>query len=189
MAKIKSFAALNRKALGGKVTAPYNFIPMVKEPMYFDKDALIDHDVMDDELFSGYIDYEIQAKTDIFVGSGEKDYNGVQTFYKNPYGIFSIPGSTIRGLIRNNVQILGSCSVAEDIDDYNLMFREIASGKDRNRYAEILGVKQVNVSDEKSYKINIRKNVKAGYIENKDGKYRIYKTQVDKIRDSFGEMN
>ena len=52
-------------------------------------------------------------------------------FRKNENGKYCIPGSSVRGLIRNNVQILGFSSFEDDIDDYALMYRNVANGAEK----------------------------------------------------------
>ena len=68
----------------------------------------------------------------------------------------------MRGLIRNNVQILGLSSFFEDIDDYALMYRNVAGGAEKKRYNMILG------TDSRDDEMRgIAKNVKAGYLVQK----------------------
>jgi CRISPR-associated protein (TIGR03986 family) len=115
---------------------------------------------------------------------------GTGEFHRNAYGKYSIPGSTMRGLIRNNVQILGLCSMADDIDDYALMYRSVAGGADKKLYNTVLGSKQIRISDgNRQYGMGVLVNVRAGYIRNENGKYVIYQTKVDRIKKEMGRMN
>ena len=166
--------------------APYNFVPFCKTPFEIKPSEQVAHDLVDPERLSGEISIQITAKQDIFVSDGVKDN---ADFTKNQYGQYAIPGSTIRGLIRNNVQILGLSSLADDIADYKMMYREVAGGEDRidrKRYGDILGADQVTFQ---GHEISVLKNVKAGYIKRECGKYYICKTVLDKIDDGLGEIN
>lgn len=146
------------------VGAPYNFIPFTNHVFQYEEGRQTSHDEVSDELLSGEITYKITAETQIIVD------DGTGHFCKNADGQYAIPGSSIRGLIRNNVQILGLSSIREDIDSYALMYRNVASGpkKEKDRYADILGVDNNDVETR-----GIARNVKAGYLILKFGKYYI----------------
>lgn len=144
------------------VGSPYNFVSFTDIVYEYSKGRQINHNDVSEELLTGEIVYQITAQTPIIVD------DGTGHFCRTSRGQYAIPGSTIRGLIRNNVQILGLSSVHEEIDDYALMYRNVASGskKEKKRYAEILGVDN---SDKE--KRGIATNVKAGFITLKGGKY------------------
>ena len=76
------------------VGAPYNFIPFSEvKSVYADKPPA--HNSMESKLISGEIEYEMTAQTPIFTDDGKCH------FHKDANGQYSIPGSSIRGLIRN----------------------------------------------------------------------------------------
>ena len=167
----------------GYVGAPYNFVPFSSNVKSDDMSSLISHSDMREELFSGEIDYRIEAKTPVCIGDGSAGNH----FYKDAYSRFAIPGSSVRGLIRSHAQVLGLSGMADDIDDYSLMYREVAAGSDKKLYNDELGADTIQL-DGKS--LSILKNVKAGYVECvKKGKYRIYHTKPDVISDSLYDMN
>lgn len=167
------------------IGAPYNFVPFPSKVRPYDKDGLPTHDQVTgdaEELISGEITYSITAKTPIFVGSGKKD-NKTETFYKNAEGKYAIPGSSVRGMIRSNVQVLSHSSFSDDIDDYKLMYRNVTKNKAKDdQYATVLGADTKNG-------ISILKNVRAGYVKNENGKYRIYDTVLESIDENHGRMN
>ncbi|MCQ2517560.1 MAG: TIGR03986 family CRISPR-associated RAMP protein [Lachnospiraceae bacterium] len=163
-------------------TTPYNFIPFEKKTLAVEEEKMPVRGILNDELLSGEISYEMNAETPVFVNSGKKD----KSFYRNAYGIYAIPGSSIRGAVRANAQVLGVAGYDEDIDDYMLMYRNIANGAEKERYGDLLGSKQVPLNGKT---LSVLKNVKAGYISNEKGKYYIYGTKVDKINNTLGEMN
>ncbi|WP_283592006.1 TIGR03986 family CRISPR-associated RAMP protein [Clostridium butanoliproducens] len=179
--------------------APYNFIPFPKKifyrhtilPEYEDKKGkgitvLPMHNVFEKGLKTGYIDYSINVETPLFISDGEKESD----FFKIN-GKYTIPGSTVRGKVRSNVEIL-SCSYPEFIEDKKLWFREIFLSdvlKDMYRKA-VLPEKTGQISD----------NVKAGYLTRKGDKWFITPAkQVNnkffkeihesKLRDQYIDMN
>ncbi|MDE6435260.1 MAG: TIGR03986 family CRISPR-associated RAMP protein [Lachnospiraceae bacterium] len=166
------------------VGAPYNFVPFTSHVYEYPENKQLWHDDVSKELLTGEIEYEIIANTPIIIDDGKGN------FYKTAYGTYAIPGSTVRGLVRNNVQILGLSSFSNDIDNYALMYRNVASGSDKERYDVILGSDQIPIENgDKVQKIGVLKNVKAGYIVNENGTYKIYQTVVDSINKDYGQMN
>lgn len=160
--------------------APYNFVPITEEiyQRYEEEKKLPKHNEINSEYLSGELICSIRAITDIFVGSGKiKIENGEkkQEFYKGIDGNYAIPGSSLRGLVRNNMQVLGFGSIAGDVENYNIMYRTVAAAKSKLS---------------KSYSKIVPKNVKAGYIKKVNEEYRIYKTEDEHInKRTFGEYN
>lgn len=178
----KGFNGEKKEDKDSYVGAPYNFVPFYKNPVKVDEAQMAVHDRLQDDLLSGEIDYVLKAETPVFVDDGSKKHE----FVKNSRGEYAIPGSTIRGLIRNNAQILGFSNFGDDIDDDLLMFRHIAKGAERNYYRDVLGAGSITIGKNT---VSILKNVSAGYITKEGNEYVIYKTKVDKIGDDYEQMN
>lgn len=180
-----------RQNTGGSsyVGAPYNFVPFSKDVYHYPKGKQTKHNDMSEDLLSGEISYEMTAKTPIFVGDGRKDEKGTELFHKNERGSYAIPGSTVRGLIRNNVQILGLSEMGDDVDDYALMYRAVAGGMEKRRYGETLGTDQINVGVNKTVILNVLRNVKAGYIREEGGKYFIREAKEHAVGNGKYSMN
>lgn len=160
------------------VGAPYNFVSFSDYVHEYKPEQLVSHGEMTEGDLTGEITYKITAKTPIMVSQGVENKGKPEQFYRDLYGRFAIPGSTMRGLIRNNVQILGLCSMSDDIDDYALMYRNVAKGVEKKRYAEVLGAVPLKIGKNE---ISVLKNVKAGYMKEENGKYVIYPTCIDGI--------
>lgn len=149
----------------GYVGAPYNFIPLNKNvyEKYENLAELPSHSEINEKLYSGEIHYSIKPNTDIMVGGADGEH-----FYKDVNGNYAIPGSTIRGLTRSTVQILGFSSLGDDIEDYMLMHRNVAEKTEykllKKRYKEILGIK---IENKNGNTFSTCKNVKAGYLVKK----------------------
>lgn len=146
--------------------APYNFVAIGDKVIPCSKEEIPAHNSFqaaagkrsNEKLYSGEISYTVTAKTDIFVGG----QNG-KDFYRAISGRYAVPGSSIRGLIRGNMQILSLSSIADDVDDYKLMYRKVAETSPLGtHYKEVLGVGPVPTEGGNS--ISICKNVQAGYL-------------------------
>ena len=165
------------KTLENTVRAPYNFVPFTeRQPFmrYTDVSKLPAHDKLCAELLTGEIHLTLTAETPVFVSDGQENAD----FFRGANGNYMIPGSTIRGMVRENMQILGDGLVLkdEDLEDYQIYYREIA-GKGarkplRKYYQATLGVKPEKARSGKS--ISIPHNINAGYLVRENGLYRIY---------------
>lgn len=142
--------------------APYNFVPFAEHPLrrYDSPAELPSHSTWDPELLSGEIQLTITAKTPIYVGNGEK--NEKADFFRTADGKYTIPGSTLRGLVRENMQMLGIGLLRkdEDFQNYHILFRRMADmagsgGEDlKLRFQTILGIENNKPPQ----------NVKGGYL-------------------------
>lgn len=125
-----------------EATSTYNFVPFPSKwvSRYGSLNELPKHNQLEQHLLSGSISYSLQAMTPIIVGKGENKVKE-HTFFKNHYG-YAIPGSSIRGLIRRHVQILGMGNYRDDIQDKHYMYRGFASAYAplREQYNRHLGI-------------------------------------------------
>lgn len=159
------------------VHAPYNFVPFSEKLLirYESLDQLPRHDRIDPSLKSGEIQVELRAETPVFVSDGQQDPH----FFRGPDGTYQIPGSTVRGLVRENMQILGFGLVrpGEDLDDVQIYFREIAGAKHsitgplKGDYWKTLDIESGRTSAGKPF-TNPRK-VQGGYLYREKDKYYI----------------
>lgn len=134
--------------MAGKATAPYNFIPLPKTVLpasFFDKDSklaikdqFVSHVKAKGDL-SGVIELDIETRTPFFIGAGKQEQ-----FFSPTGGGPVIPGSTMRGMVKNILKIL-TCgairpSMRKDIEskeiegdgdffDHKLYFRGMAYAK------------------------------------------------------------
>ncbi|MCD8340865.1 MAG: TIGR03986 family CRISPR-associated RAMP protein [Clostridiales bacterium] len=163
-----------------KVHAPYNFVPFSNSILfpYKNAEALPSHGEWDATRKTGEIKIRMQAETPVFVSNGDKDN---PRFFRTPGGKLALPGSTIRGMVRENMQILsfGLVQKGEDVEDYQIFFRNVASASNsaggplKDYYQTLLGTGTQN-GNEKSY--TTPKNIQAGYLRKEGERYRIIKT-------------
>lgn len=149
--------------------APYNFVSYDHWVMEAGK-IPARNSIAHNGLYTGYIAYTMTAQTPILVDDGKDG------FYCNKDGRYAVPGSTMRGLIRNNLQILSFSDFKDDIDDYSLMYRAVAGGCLKDEYNRVLGSKPESVN---GHQITVLKNVRAGYIGCKGKEYFLYRNIGD----------
>ena len=151
--------------------APYNFVPFAEKPLrrYDSPDKLPAHGTWDPKLLSGEIRLTITAKTPIYIGNGGKGASA--DFFRSPNGSYAIPGSTLRGLVRENMQILGFGLLRrdEDYQNYRIFYRRMADKKGsigeplKKHYQAILDIQN-----------QPPKEVRGGFLYcDKNGKYYI----------------
>ncbi|MFD3157038.1 TIGR03986 family CRISPR-associated RAMP protein [Haloimpatiens sp. FM7330] len=183
--KDRSSSYLNKNSSEKYAKAPYNFIPFPEKIFYRhtllknceneDKgiDILPKHDEFKLGLKTGYIDYSVKVETPLFISDGNKDFFRVN-------GDYVIPGSTVRGKVRSNAEIL-SCSYPEFVEDKKLWFRG-AFSKDvlKKMYTDAV------LSGETG---NINEKVKAGYLCRKDNKWFVIPAKKDKNGKYFREIH
>lgn len=152
----------------GKATAPYNFIPLnhknefakFKKPNDFDNFNGI----------SGEINLTITTKTPFFIGDNEKksDEDYKEFFMVN--GKPQIPGSSLRGMIRNLVEIV-SYGKFENTNLTTFYYRNMAGKGESTLKAEYARIMSSKDKDGVP-----RPNAKFGYfVREGERKYAIYK--------------
>ncbi|MGI5864013.1 MAG: TIGR03986 family CRISPR-associated RAMP protein [Myxococcales bacterium] len=87
-----------------KITAPYNFVPLSEKVFFPQWSERASQDIPFEEGLCGTLELEIEALTPIFV-RGQNDRGEGLTFFKTPDNRFAIPGSSIRGALRNVIEI------------------------------------------------------------------------------------
>ena len=150
------------------IHAPYNFVPFSNKIIqrYESMEKLPSHGSVDPELKTGEIQVSIEAQTPIYIGDGSSEE--ISDFFRGADGEYQIPGSSVRGMLRETMQILGFGLVrpGEDVADYQIYFRDMATTSARAKYYKnVMGIKN---------KATIPPNVKQGYLCcDEDGKYYI----------------
>lgn len=111
-----------------EIHAPYHFVPMSKWVYMPENAHLVSHDVPFSDGMSGVIEYVLTNHTPLCVGS-EKDPNtGMLRFTRDPSGNPIIPGSSLKGMIRQVLSI-ASFGKFSQLDDQTFSFRDISSSK------------------------------------------------------------
>lgn len=139
----------DRKSTKG-ITLPYSFIPFAKKFHFpYTYECLPKHNDLNG--FSGSISYTMTPESDLFVETRV-----------NKDGQRFLSGSSLRGLVRSNVEIL-SASYPEFIDRTQMLYRDIASNKN-NRYLQILANKDQKLEE-------IEREIEVGYLQKQGNDY------------------
>lgn len=112
------------------IKAPFNFVPL-SDKVYFPEWAdQISQDIPFEDGVSGTIELKITAQTPIFVRNGHTKEDGEEknetykSFSKDPNGKYFIPGTSIKGCIRNALEIL-SFGKIDSIDNKRYSIRDL----------------------------------------------------------------
>ena len=157
------------------VHAPYNFVPFSNKVLiaYPSPEELPAHDAVLPELKSGEIHITLKSDTPVFVSDGSKTADGKQDlhFFRLPNGTLAIPGTTVRGMVRENMQILGFglARPGEDLEDQQIFFRDVASSSKsvsanaKAHYRAVLNTQTIRDPENGRSRV-FPANVKSGYL-------------------------
>ena len=112
------------------IHAPFNFVPLTYKVFFPDWADQISHDIPFEDGTSGVLRLKITAQTPVFVRNGHTkqdadDKNETYTsFSKSPDNKYFIPGSSLKGSIRNVFEIL-SFSKMSRIDKKRYSIRDL----------------------------------------------------------------
>ncbi len=172
--------------------APYNFVPLPEQARWLTKEECppVANRYADGRL-SGEIEIEMTALTDFYIRglTGWNEYLGAKPGEKvqnpEPYkiaGRLALPASSLRGMIRTLVEILGE-SPLDPVNDSQLFFRTVGSTSnpgDRNSF-------EPHAVAYKSRVDSLRDIVKAGYLYGNpdEGKWHIVPAETKEGRQFY----
>lgn len=113
------------------IKAPFNFVPLNEKPYLADWAELISQDIPFENGISGTIELQIETKTPTFVGDKvEEDKNKPCEFChieKDGKKLYFIPGTSIKGMIRNVMEILSFGTMAQtQVQDQSFSIRDLS---------------------------------------------------------------
>lgn len=167
--------------------APYNFVPF-SDRVLVCREELPAHNILDPALKTGEIHVCMTAQTPVFVSDGKKEPH----FFKDMEGRYVLPGSTVRGMVRANMQVLGFGVTlpGEDMEDRRLYYREFSAGKNtlrralKDHYKNALNIESGTTFSGHHYS-NLR-NVRTGYLQKSaSGGYEILPAQYYRVTKDF----
>ncbi len=138
------------------IPSPYNWVPLSDQVLFPDWSKWISHDVPAQDGISGWFEIELEATTPIYVrGPGRQpdDVSGkkepeFQEFYRLPNGDYAIPATTMKGMIRNVVEIItfgkiaGTSGAMSRVGDARYGVRDL-SNPDRELYSGWMTTKEM----------------------------------------------
>lgn len=181
--------------------APYNFIPLPNKIYTVDAKTLPKHDHFEEGSYSGYIDLKIKTLTPLFIrgpvvrNNGEWDSRESRLRpepFKAPDGKPMIPGSSLRGMVRNLLEIL-SFSKIQPVTDEKPFFRDMTKGhasEYRKHFIEEKGEISSGIDVENDTRTNIqavayRSRVRAGFVEKDGSGWRIHECGLARVEQSL----
>jgi len=94
------------------ITAPFNFVPLSEKVFFPDWADEVSHDVPFENAQSGVIDITMTAKSPIFVRDGADEQG-----FCNHKGTPFIPASSVKGMVRNILEIMSFSKMSMFNDD------------------------------------------------------------------------
>ena len=151
--------------------APYNFVPLPERIITVDD--LPRQDRYDDNRYTGYLECTLTTKSPLYVrcgltlkqfDEGKESKDLPEFFYINPDTKEPIiPGSSLRGMLRTLVEIVGYAKV-QPVSRQKIFYRAVADQMTTLR---------------ESYHRQMQ-NVEAGYVEENDGEFAIRSAKMIK---------
>lgn len=118
------------------IKAPYNFVPLENKAFYPSWANHISQDIPFEDGVSGSIEYTIEAETPIFVRNGYTDRKDPDTkFSQTPNGQYFIPGTSIKGEIRNVLEILSFGKMTQ-VQDARFGIRDLSNNPEGKFYRQ-----------------------------------------------------
>lgn len=122
--------------------APYNFVPAPEWNEVFKPEwaEQVSHDLPFSDGESGEIEIEIEAETPIFIRSGKEPKGEIQhfpSFMQDGEKKYYIPGSSIKGMVRNVLEIMSRSMLnPEFVADDRFFYRDLRNGSYyKNRFS------------------------------------------------------
>lgn len=157
------------------IKAPYNFVPLAQTVVFPDWAEKISMDIPFEDGISGTIDVSYSAQTPVFIGNGITKDTSIVNNYKAANGQYALPGSSLRGMLRNVIEI-ASFGKFSRIDDSILSVRDL---QNPNLYGKYLTI------DHGSR--NYEARAKAGWLINESGGWVLYPVEYHRVEDKILE--
>lgn len=156
------------------IKAPYNFVPLSDKIVFPGWAEKISIDRPFEDGISGTIEVQYTAKTPVFIGKGKDS----QENYRAANGKFAIPGSSLRGMLRNVIEI-ASFGKFNRVSDATLSVRDLSNRtlyssnftKGNNPYTAVSKAGWLNYEKEKGWVLYLVKyyRVEDSLLESKCG--------------------
>jgi len=111
------------------IHTPYHFVPLSDWVYMPDWAHLVSHDVPFTDGFSGFVEYKLTNATPLCVGGEQKQDGDGPTkvmWARDPLGTPVIPGSSIKGMLRNVLEI-ATFGKLKQIEDSRFSFRDVSA--------------------------------------------------------------
>jgi len=137
-------------------SSPYNFIPL-SNTVHFPIWQNMSYDAPNSEALSGTISFEVTNLNSLIIGDYKPENENIQPFFKTPDGLPSIPGTSIKGVMRSLIEAATASYIS--VDDNLFAQRDLTSAN--NEYMTALKTRKagwLKYSDQKDWYIQPCKN-------------------------------
>ncbi|MFN4000333.1 TIGR03986 family CRISPR-associated RAMP protein [Algoriphagus sp.] len=108
-----------------KITSPYNFIPLSEKVITPYWGSAISHDKPFAYGESGVLNVEMTAHSPIYVRNGSiQDENNSDLSFNQFQGQYFVPGSSIKGMLRNFIEIMSFGRMEDKVNDVKYSVRD-----------------------------------------------------------------
>ena len=91
----------------------YNFVPLSESIFFPDWSDKVSMDIPFEDGLSGYLEIELENQTPFFTRNSDKE-NDPSFFKVTPEGNYAIPGTSIKGVIRNVLEIASYSKISQE---------------------------------------------------------------------------
>ena len=112
-----------------KITAPYNFVPLNEKVFYPSWSEQVTQDLPFSDSEDGVIEVKIKNVSPLFTRDGALEKHSAHIMGKDGKRHYFIPGTTIKGMLREIIEIMSFGKMQEDKDFQNRLFgyRDVAN--------------------------------------------------------------
>lgn len=159
-----------RENLNGSITAPYNFAPVSSRVFLPKWQNDVSMDVPLEGGLSGVLDFTVTAHSPLLVGEKANDNAPVMPF-QFPDARYGIPGSSLRGMIRNVLEI-ASFGKMNFVDDKRYGVRDLTPAA-RPFYGSHM--------TETAGRMQFKPKSKAGWLSFREGRWQLLPCEFSRV--------
>ncbi|MBX9685138.1 MAG: TIGR03986 family CRISPR-associated RAMP protein [Candidatus Obscuribacterales bacterium] len=163
-------------------SAPYNFVPLPEQMVKVARTSsdLPGHDSCRSDLLTGYFDVKLHTLTPLYIRAGRSLNDPSSNEDPNPDFFHTvsvdkpaIPGSSLRGMLRNIVRMASSGKI-EGVSQKKLFFRAMDRSTLKTYYSR-------RMLKPGSTMLNPKYNVQTGFLVYEQGEYKIYSCEMLRV--------
>ncbi len=114
------------------IKSPYNFVPVNNTVVFPYWADLISHDIPFEDAHSGTLTIKLKAHSSIFVRNGapkkpkEDQEKQHESDFSQANGQYFIPGSSLKGMVRNVLEVMTFSKMGNKVDDHRYAIRDLS---------------------------------------------------------------
>lgn len=111
--------------MSDRISSTYNFVPVPEKVVYPDWADFVSHDRPFEDGVCGELEIEIKNASPLFIrGKSNQQSQNVQEFFRDGQGQVAIPGTSLRGMLRNVLEI-ASFGKLDPVNDVRFGLRDL----------------------------------------------------------------